>query len=124
MGMTIQNFDLGGICLGNNEFETGVITLGSGDSCKAGQFLLRDTGKFEVLTDSDTEVPVAICMEDITNSGNASADFPTRVLIAGKVNAGKLLVNAAAPTAAELDLIRGVGISPIPFKELGMQDNQ
>lgn len=124
MGMTIQNFDLGGICLGNNEFETGVITLGSGDSCKAGQFLLRDTGKFEVLTDSDTEVPVAICMEDITNSGNASADFPTRVLIAGKVNAGKLLVNAAAPTAAELDMIRGVGIIPIPVKELGMQDNQ
>ncbi|MBR4159922.1 MAG: hypothetical protein IKT97_07735 [Spirochaetia bacterium] len=124
MSMVVQNYNNEAICLGNNVFETGVVTLANGGSCKAGQFLKRSSGKFVVVTDTDSEVPVAVAMDDITNSTGASADFPCRVIIAGIVNADKLLVNASAPTAAQLDMVRSYSIIPVAVKELAMQDNQ
>jgi hypothetical protein len=122
--MSVTNYDLGSLMLGDNEFETNVITLAAGASVAEGDMLKRNGTKFEKVTDTATETPVAIATAAASNTGAAAADIPSRPTISGKVRAGKVTVNGVAATLAQLDMIRRVGLVPIAVTDLSKKDNQ
>ena len=122
--MNVTNYDLGSILLGDNEFETNVITLAAGASVAEGDMLKRNGTKFEKVTDTATETPVALATAAASNTGAAAADIPCRPAISGKVRAGKVTVNGVAATLAQLDMIRRVGLVPIAVTDLSKKDNQ
>lgn len=124
--LTTTNYDHSALSLGNNEFETNVITIPAGASVVEGDMLKRDAGtkKFVRVTDTSTETPVAISTIAATNSGGAAADFPLRAIIGGKVSAGKIKVAGVAANAAQLDMIRSYGIIPAVITDVSKLDNQ
>lgn len=124
--LKIKNIDNTAFLLGNNEFESGVITLAAGAKVDLGDMLKRDsgTGKFSKVTDTSTEIPVALATCDLTNTGSASKDYAARVLIGGKVDASFVTVNSVAATKAQYDMVRSYGIIPVPTAEINMKDNQ
>jgi hypothetical protein len=124
--MNITNHDSSDLLLGNNEFETNVITLAAGASVAEGDMLKRDaaTLKFAKVTDTTTETPVAIATAAASNMAAAAADTPCRPVISGKVRAGKVTVNSVIATLAQLDMIRRSGIIPLAVTDLSKKDNQ
>jgi hypothetical protein len=124
--LTTTNYDHSALGLGNNEFETNVITIPAGASVVEGDLLKRDaaTKKLVRVTDTATETPVAISTIGATNSGGAAADFPLRAIIGGKVPAGKIKVAGVAANAVQLDLIRSYGITPVVTTDVSKLDNQ
>jgi hypothetical protein len=103
------------LLLGNNEFETGAIQLSAGQEIKEGAFLKRGTAPktFELVTNTDTEEPVAIVSVDMKNNKAASAKESLRACIGGKVRADMLNVNGAQANTDQIDLIRKYGFIPI-----------
>jgi len=99
---------------GNNDFETGILTVAAGATIPRGAFLARGTDeKFFAITDLETENPVAVNPVEIKNTGAASADIPFRALISGSVRFDMLSVNNQPITAAQGDLLRQfAGIIP------------
>ena len=122
----ITNYNLGDILQGENQFETGTLTLAASASVTEGAFLKRGNGgKFAPVTDTSTETPVALYVGDkLTNSASEAKDFAVRVLISGRVKAGGCHVNGTAATDAQLDMIRSYGIVPVRVTETNIQDNQ
>jgi len=94
--------------LGDNQFETGSITVAANATIKAGALLKRDAaGRFALVTDLDTETPVAINPFDIPNNSGASAELSMRGMIFGRVRADLLHVNGLpVTTPAYFDKIR------------------
>lgn len=112
------------LLLGNNQFETGVITLAAGAQVEEGAYLKRDAGgKFVRITDTATEIVVAVSPMAASNATGAAVDVPCRPVIAGRVNQAVLKVNGAAPTKAQLDMLRKTSIIPLPRKDLSVLDN-
>lgn len=125
----ITNYGEGSILLGDNQFETGLVTLAASGKVTNGALLARNSdGKFEVVTatsGNDTQTPVAVYVgETITNTGANAADFSIRTLISGRVKAGALTVGETAATAAQLDMVRSYGIVPVKVTEVNKLDNQ
>ena len=94
---------------GNNEFETGVLTV------PAGAFLKREaSGKFAAVSDTTADAetglpaqkPVAVNPVEIKNTAAASADIPFRAMIGGKVRFDMLSVGGNQITDAQADLLR------------------
>lgn len=110
------------IALGDNEFRTGVITLAAGVTAKAGTIVKTVSGKFVAATGADDETGLGVIVEDETNSGSASADIPTRVLISGKVNEKALLLSGTAATTAQADALRQWAIVPVVVNEFGRNE--
>ena len=96
------------VALGDNQFETGSITVAANATIKKGALLKRDaTGKFALITDLDNETPVAINPFDIENKSEAAADMSMRGMIFGRVRADLLNVNGLPVTSpAYFDKIR------------------
>lgn len=129
MNPTIKNYDMGGILLGENQFETGTLTLAANGTVKEGAFLARNasTGKFTVVTETsgdDAQTPVALYVGDDLTNDDTAKDFAIRALISGRVKAGACNVNGTAATDAELDMIRSYGIVPVRVTETNKLDNQ
>lgn len=122
--LTVTNFNNAGLSLGCNEFRSAVVTIAKDTTVKAGQVLYLSAGKYLPCTDLTTQDPSAVMTETITNSGSAAADYPTRVLISGEVDAAQLAVGTTALTDAQLDQLRKNTIIGLNVKELGVQDNQ
>jgi len=103
------------LLLGNNEFETGAISLDANQEIKAGAFLKRGAtpNTFELVTDTDTEEPVAIVPVDMKNNNTASARESLRACIGGKVRADMLHVDGEPANKDQIDLIRKFGFIPI-----------
>lgn len=109
----IRNVENKIFLLGNNEFETGVLTVPAGSAVPQGAFLKRGTGgKFSAVTNTATETPVAVNPVEIKNEGTAPADIPLRVMIGGRVRFDMLSVNGQPITDAQADMIRLYGIIP------------
>ncbi|GHU12993.1 hypothetical protein FACS1894161_2360 [Spirochaetia bacterium] len=95
------------LLLGDNDyFETGLINIGAGVEIKEGAFLRRNGTRFAVVTDTDTQEPVAILPVAIKNTKNAAADFSVRASLGGKVRADMLHVNGVRATADQIDMIK------------------
>jgi hypothetical protein len=125
--------------LGNNLYETGIITVPAESVIKAGVVLCRASGKFAPVTDispatinvdvsgtpadvpipgTSKQVPVAVNPFDIENPGNAAADMSIRALISGQVRADLLTIDGGPITADAADMLRNYGILPIRTNDL------
>jgi hypothetical protein len=111
--------------LGDNDFETGVLTVPAGETVLQGALLKRANGKFAPVVNTDpieiddvpvpgipVDIPVAVNPVDISNPGQAAADIPFRAMIAGRVRFDMLSVNGEPITDAQADMIRLYGIIP------------
>jgi hypothetical protein len=118
--------------LGNNEYETGVLTVPAGGKVPIGALLKRTAGKFAPVTDTSpveinvadsgtanvpvpgvpAEIPVAVNPADIENPGSSTADIPFRALIGGRVRRDMLSVAGNPITDDQADMLRSYGIIP------------
>lgn len=106
---------------GDNEFETGVLAIASGDSASDGTLLVRnDAGKFAVA--SAISAPVFVLVDRGTYS--TAGDYPVRVAISGKFNRKRLSLGGNALTAANADALRSYGILALSSKTYGSADNE
>jgi hypothetical protein len=147
--MKVENVNNRVVMLGDERFESGVITIPAGATIAAGTVLKRDAdGKFAPVTNTDTtpgtpgnpadgggwetepagpmpgDVPAAGMPFDIANGKTADADFGFRALVAGRVRADMLRINGSPLSAEQKDLLRGVGILPVKVTDLSHLDNQ
>lgn len=114
------NHAVGCVLFGDNEFESGAITLAASGVVKEGALLKRlDSGKFGLLTTPATETPVAVYIgETITNSTASSADYEIRACISGRVDANKCFYGSdTALTVALKDALRATSIIPLDSKD-------
>jgi hypothetical protein len=99
--------------LGDNEFETGILKVPASGTVPLGAFLLRGAdGKFEAVTNTGTQTPVAVNPVEIKNTAAAPAEIPFRAMIAGRVRFDLLSVNGGEITDAQADMIRRYGNIP------------
>ncbi len=111
--MTTRKVKSKSLFQGNNDFETGILTIPAGETVPAGAFLIRGAdGKFTVVSDTNTENPVAVNPVELKNTGAAPADISFRALISGKVRRDMLSVGGQPITDAQADMIRQYGIIP------------
>ncbi|GHU24426.1 hypothetical protein FACS1894164_11040 [Spirochaetia bacterium] len=109
MDVTVSEHKIAAVQLGDNEYETGVITIAAGATVVAGTVLKRSSGKFAAAGSTDTAL-IAIVPFDLKNTGSAAADISFRALISGKVRADMLNIAGAALTDAQRDSLRDYGI--------------
>jgi len=112
------------LCIGDNEFETAVVTVAANTTLYKGSVLIRQSsGKFAAVVVTPGTPPtstlaadagVAILVEDLTNATGSSVDNNVRVMIAGKVNRNLLNAAEEALTDAECDILRSQSIIAIP----------
>lgn len=108
---------------GDNEFETGVLTVGAGEIVPAGALLQRGSdGKFTPVTDTEEETPCAVNPVEIKNPGAVAADIPFRAMTAGRVRQDMLSVDGDPITDAQADMIRIYGIRPRKVVDLSWVD--
>jgi len=100
---------------GDNEFETGILTIPAATTVPAGAFLKREaSGKFAVVTDTEGdpgeeiegEKPVALNPVEAKNPAAAAVDYPFRACISGKVRFDMCTVGGQPITDAQGDLLR------------------
>jgi hypothetical protein len=147
--MKVENVTSRVVMLGDDYYESGVITIAAGVTVAAGTVLKRtEDGKFAPVVSTATtpgthgtpaagggwtteptdpipgDVPVAIMPFDITNGKGAQADFGFRALVQGRVRLDMLRINGAAITTEQGDMLREVGILPVKITDLSQKDNQ
>lgn len=112
--------------IGDNEFESGLLSLAAAASAKDGWLLKRSSGKFVVAAAADITAGAVFVLatpDTITNSTEASVDYAVRVCVAGKVNRGKVTISDTALTDAQADMLRASGIIAQVVTSIGEQDN-
>ena len=131
MGMEVFNHTPDNLFVGNNKFTSGTVTVASGATVKDGYVLVHDlsTGKWAPATAStiDDGAPLGILAlrDDITNSGDAAADYAgQRICIAGDVNKNLTSIGGTGLTAVQGEYLRVQGIYNVDAKQTGVQDNQ
>jgi hypothetical protein len=138
-GITEHAVENSVVALGGNDFETGIINVGAGETIKKGVVLKRAGGKFAPVLDTSpvtitadvdgtetqipipgtaVDVPAAVNPFDISNPGNAAADMSIRALVSGPVRADLLTINGGAITDAQGDMLRDYGIIPVKTNDL------
>jgi hypothetical protein len=144
--MSVENVTNRVIMLGDEHYESGVITILAGATIAAGTVLKRNAdGKFAPAINtaptpgtpgvgggwetppSDPipgDVPTAVMPFDITNGKAVDADFGFRTLVAGRVRADMLRINGNPLSVEQKDMLRGVGILPVKVTDLSHLDNQ
>jgi hypothetical protein len=126
--------------LGNNEFETGLLTVPAETTIPAGALLKRVDNKFAPVLDTSpvqveagdanvsipgvpADVPVAVNPVEVKNPGSSPADIPFRALVSGKVRSDMLSVNGQPITAAQADMLRVYGIIPRRVNDISRTEN-
>jgi hypothetical protein len=147
--MKVENVTSRVVMIGDDRYESGVITIPAGAAIAAGTVLKRNTdGKFAPVTNTATtpgtpgtpaagggwetppadpipgDVPTAGMPFDITNRKTIDADFGFRALVAGRVRADMLRINGNPLTAEQRDMLREVGILPVKVTDLSHLDNR
>jgi hypothetical protein len=147
--MKVENVVNRVVMLGDEQFESGVITILAGGIIKAGTVLKRNPdGKFAPVVNTDTtpgtpgtpaagggwevpptdpipgDVPTAVMPFDIANGKDVDVDVGFRALVAGRVRADMLRINNNPLSAEQKDLLREVGILPVKVTDLSHLDNQ
>lgn len=127
--LDISNEDMGGIVIGNNEYEDGVLTHSGAGTIDKGSIIARltATGKWVEYNSGGAggaEVPTGILTIDSVAAG--AGDEPIRPMLTGKVRTEKIIDpnTSIAPTAAVQDLLRDYGILCVSVDELNALDNQ
>jgi hypothetical protein len=135
--------------LGDDYYESGVITIAAGATVAAGTVLKRTAdGKFSPVVNTAAtpgthgipangggwaaeptdpipgDVPAAVMPFDITNNKDAEADFGFRALVQGRVRLDMLRINGQLITAEQKDMLREAGILPVKITDLSQKDNQ
>ncbi|MDR1587505.1 MAG: hypothetical protein LBS57_08630 [Treponema sp.] len=130
--------------LGNNEYETGVLTVPANGTVPAGALLKRAAGKFAPVTDTsavsinvaDTgtknvsvpgvpvEIPVAVNPADIENPGSSPADISFRALVGGRVRRDMLSVGGNPITDDQADMLRSYGIIPKKVTDISWVESE
>jgi hypothetical protein len=131
------------LLLGNNEFETGLLTVPASTTIPAGTLLKRVVDKFAPVEnttpvqinvgDSDpinvpipgvpADIPVAVNPVEIKNPGESPVDMPFRALVSGKVRQDMLSVNGQPVTTAQADMLRVYGILPRKLNDISRTEN-
>jgi hypothetical protein len=127
----IQNNDLGPLMLGGEEFEDGLIAFAGTDTFAAGTILARNTStlKFQLYVKGGSSngngVPVGVLTYAVSRTG--AGDVMGRVLMKGKVNAKRLIIDADGDDsnidATVRDLLRSKAIVPENVTNLSRYDN-
>jgi hypothetical protein len=120
--MKTENITNRVVMLGDNEFQTGEITLAAGVTLVAGAVLKRVNDVFAAAASADEFI--AVNPIEIKNETQAAKDFGFRALVAGRVRADMLRVGSSATTTADNDKLRKVGILPVKVTDLSQKDNQ
>ena len=129
--ITITNCDLGQIEVQDGKFRDETLLFGGAGTVKAGTLLGRITasGKLAPYASGATdgsESPLAVLTYDVT--ADAAGDVQVRALVAGDVNASRLIIaadgDASNITPAILDELRSYGIVALPVDQLAAYDNQ
>lgn len=110
------------LLLGDNEFESGILTLANGGAVKEGALLKREAdGKFGVISATSTQDPVAVYVgADISNSSGSTATYEIRPVISGRVAASRCHYSTNTPlSAADKDALRGHSIIALDAYESG-----
>lgn len=111
------------LLVGDNEFETGILTVPANTTIAAGTIVQKASGKFVLSEGEATEVSLAVVVTSETNATGSNVDIPCRVAISGKVNKKALKISSAAATDAQADLVRKFGLVPVVVNEVGKHDN-
>lgn len=126
--ITITNFDTGGVVMGNNEYEDGLLKFAGADTFVEGTILARDPSDDTwVPCDPDesdgTEIPSAILT--IETAALAAGNVSIRGMISGKVRLDKLVYDGGQDVdVATVDALRSYGILAVDVEETGVLDNQ
>jgi hypothetical protein len=126
--LVTTNFDTGGVVMGNNEYEDGLLKFPGADTYVAGTILARDPlDETWVVCDPDesdgTEIPSAILT--IETVATLASNVSIRGMISGKVRLDKLVYDGGhAVDIATVDALRSFGILAVDVDEVGVLDNQ
>ena len=124
-GMKTTNVASRVVMLGDNNFQSGRITLAAGATLPAGTVLKRggsDTITFAIATSADEYA--AVNPFEIVNVSANSKEFGFRPIMDGRVRQDLVKVNGASLTATDIDKLRKVGILPKKVTDLSVLDNQ
>lgn len=124
-GVKVENVTNRVVMLGDNNFQSGKISLAGGATLAAGTVLKRsgsDTITFAVATASDEFA--AVNPFDLDNPGTETKVLGFRPILDGRVRQDMVKVNGAELTAADIDKLRKVGILPMKVTDLSQKDNQ
>jgi hypothetical protein len=124
-GMTVNNVTSKVVMLGDNNFQSGKITLAAGAALPAGAVLKRsgsDTSTFAAAASADEYA--AVNPFEIKNETGAEKVFGFRPVMDGRVRQDMVKVSGADLTAADIDKLRKVGILPVKVTDLSVKDNQ
>jgi hypothetical protein len=147
--MKVENVTNRVVILGDDYYESGVITIASGATIAAGTVLKRAAdGKFAPVVNTTTtpgtpgipangggwateptdpvpgDVPAAVMPFDITNRKADAADFGFRALVRGRVRLDMLRINGQEITTEQRDMLREIGILAVKITDLSQKDNQ
>jgi hypothetical protein len=124
-GVKTENVTNRVLMLGDNNFQSGKITLAAGATLPAGAVLKRsggDTITYAVATNADEYAGVNPL--EIKNDTGAEKVFGFRALMDGRVRLDMVKVSDAELTATDIDKLRKIGILPIKVTDLSVKDNQ
>jgi hypothetical protein len=123
--------------LGDNEYESGNITINAGAKLDIGIVLKRQAdGSFAPVINTDpvevdsepvpgvpTDIPVAVNPTFIKNEGVTPVNIGFRPLIKGRVRRDMLTINGTAITDEQADMLRNYGIIPVKGTDISREDN-
>lgn len=131
MSMTKTTIDNGSVELEGGEFRDELITFAGADTFAAGTILARDSSTLKLVlfvkggVTNGNGIPKAVLTYPVTATG--AGDKKSRVLIAGKVNKNRLIIDADGNDSnidgAVIDQLRDYGIDPVDVQQLGALDN-
>ena len=122
----LTNVDLGSIALSDEVHRDELITFGGAATLLAGCILARDSVSLKLVpfvkggSTNQNGIPKAVLTYPVTATG--AGDLKEKVLVSGKVNKTRLIINADGTGAnidgAVLDQLRAYGIVPVDVQQL------
>lgn len=117
-----REIDPAALLYGDNEFETGVLTVAaaaSGETINIGDgaVLVRGSdGGYTPATEDTSSGAVVVLVDRILSPITAAGSYPVRVCIAGRVNRNLLTVAGKSVTDDHVNLLRDFGILALPTR--------
>lgn len=130
--LDITNIDAAGIALGECKHRDDTLTLAGADTLAPGTILARDSSTEKLVlyakggVTNGNGIPKVVLPYEVVAAG--AGDVAVRVLVAGGVKAGRLIIDADGDAsnidAPVLDQLRAYGIVPTDVSQIGSLDNQ
>jgi len=130
--INITNNDLSTVILVDAEFDDGLLTFAGAGTVIEGTIVARDSVSLKFVPyvigglTNENGIPKAVLTYDVVAAG--AGDEAIRAMVAGRVRAERLVVNADGDasniTDAILDQLRDYGIVAQSVTELNILDNQ